>query len=124
MKLLPSILVLLSANICIAQNTLPVKKISIFKNNTAMVVKEGPAAVTAGKVYIPIPGHTIYGTFFVETPKDNPIKSMAIVNDTLKKKEKALAVWQMIAGNIGKAATISFAPGQKADKSISGHIIS
>ena len=124
MKLLLSILVLISANICMAQNSLPVKKISIFKNNTAMVVKEGLATVTAGKVYIPIPGHTIYGTFFVGTPKDNPIKSMAIVNDTLKKKEKALAVWQMIAGNVGKAATISFAPGQKADKTISGHIIS
>jgi hypothetical protein len=124
MKVSTTILLLLITNICIAQNSLPVKKISIFKNNTAMVVKEGTAPVTAGKVYIPIPGHTIYGTFFLGTPKDNPIKNMAIVNDTLKKKEKAIAVWQLIAGNVGKAATISFAPGQKADKSISGRILS
>jgi hypothetical protein len=124
MKLLASVMMLLLANFCIAQNSLPVKKISIFKNNTAMVVKEGSAPLTSGKVYIPIPGHTIYGTFFLGTPKDNPIKNMAIVYDTLKKKEKALAIWQLVAGNVGKAATINFTPGQKADRSISGHILS
>lgn len=89
-----------------------------------MVVKEGTAPVNNGKASIPVPAHTIYGTFFLGTTKDNPIKNMAIVNDTLKKKEKALAVWQLIAGNVGKNATISFAPGQKLDKSISGKITS
>ncbi len=124
MKVPSIIFLLLLGNICMAQNSLPVKKISIFKNNTAMVVKEGTAALKSGKASIPIPGHTVYGTFFLGTPKENPIKNMAVVNDTLKKPQKALAVWQLIAANVGKAATISFAPGQKLDKSLTGKIIS
>jgi hypothetical protein len=124
MKVSASILFLFLANLCMAQNSLPVKKISIFKNNTAMVVKEGNAPLKSGKASIPVPAHAIYGTFFLGTSKENPIKNMSIVNDTLKKQQKALAVWQLIAGNVGKAATISFSPAQKLDKSISGKITS
>ena len=89
-----------------------------------MIIKEGSVAVKSGKATLPVPAHTIYGTYFLGTSKDNPIKNIVIVNDTLKKKEKALAVWQLIAGNVGKTATISFAPGQKLDKSLSGKITS
>ena len=124
MKVPYVLIMLLLANTCFAQNSLPVKKISIFKNNTAMVVKEGTAPMHSGRATIPVPGHTIYGTFFLGTPKENPIKNMSVVNDTLKKQQKALAVWQLIAGNIGKAATISFTPAQKVDKFISGRILS
>ena len=124
MKVSGTILTLFLAHLCIAQNSLPVKKISIFKNNTAIVVKEGTAPLHSGKASIPVPGHTIYGTFFLGTTKDNPIKNMAVVNDTLKRPQKALAVWQLIAGNVGKLATINFSPAQKLDKSISGRIIS
>lgn len=124
MKVRGTILLLFLASFCIAQNSLPLKKISIFKNNTAMVVKEGTASLKSGKASIPIPAHAIYGTFFLGTSKENPIKNMAVVNDTLKKQQKALAVWQLIAGNISKSATISFSPAQKLDKTISGKITS
>ena len=124
MKVSYVLIMLVLTDMCFAQNSLPVKKISIFKNNTAMIVKEGTAPVHLGHASIPVPGHTIYGTFFLGTPKDNPIKNMTVVNDTLKKQQKALAVWQLIAGNVGKTATISFAPAQKVDKFISGRIIS
>ena len=124
MKVSGIILILFLSNLCMAQNSLPVKKISIFKNNTAMVVREGTAPVKSGKATLPVPGHAIYGTFFLGTSKDNPIKSMSLVNDTLKKQQKVAAVWQLIAGNIGKAATISFSPAQKLDKTISGKITS
>jgi len=106
-----------------AQSGLPVKKISIFKNNTAMIIKEGAAPVRSGKVSIPVPSHAIYGTYFLGTGKDNPVKNLSIKNDTVKKQEKAIEVWQLVAGNIGKKVTISFSPAQQIDKAISGKIL-
>ena len=58
--------------------SLPIKKISIFKNGTAMIVKEGNARVTNGTASLPIPSHAVYGTYFLGTAKDNPIKNIAI----------------------------------------------
>lgn len=118
-----TLIIILMAKATIAQNGLPVKKVSIFKNGTAMIVKEGTVAVKSGKASIPVPSHAIYGTYFLGTTKDNPIKNIAIKNDTLKKPTKATAIWQLIAGNIGKKVTISYSPMQKVDKSLSGKIL-
>ncbi|MCW3127050.1 MAG: hypothetical protein JWO03_2708 [Bacteroidetes bacterium] len=122
-QLLVIFLTLMISLASLAQSGLPVKKISIFKNGTAMIVKEGATPVTGGKASIPVPSHTIYGTYFLGTGKDNPIKNMTVKNDTIKKQEKAQAIWQLIAGNVGKKVTISFSPAQKLDKSVTGKIL-
>lgn len=118
------LLTFITATHLCSQNSLPLRKLSIFKNNTAMLVREGLAPVVEGKVSVPVPSHAIYGTLFLGTTKENQIKEFNIVNDTIKKKENALAVWQLIAGNVGKTATISFSPAQRADHTISGKITS
>lgn len=105
-----------------AQTTLPIKKITVFKNATAMVVKEGSLPVTNGAVKLPIPEQTRFGTFFIGASKDNAVKSMVFKNDTLKKKATASSVWQYIAGNLNKQVTIYYTPTQGIDKSVTGKV--
>ena len=105
-----------------AQTTLPIKKVTIFKNATAMVVKEGTAPVKEGTVKLPIPEQTLFGTYFIGTGKDNAIKSMVFKSDTLKKKTNACSVWQYMAGNLNKPVTIYYTPTQGIDKSATGKI--
>lgn len=107
----------------IAQS-LPVKKISIFKNGTAMIVHEGSTPITGGKATLPVPSRAIYGSYFLGTGKDNTVKNIAIKNDTLKKQEKATAIWQLIAGNVGKKVALNFSPAGKIDHLVSGKILS
>jgi hypothetical protein len=109
--------------ITLAQNGLPVKKVTVFKNGTSLVIKEGVAAVKNGTVILPMPSQAIYGAYFVGAGKDNPIKNILVKSDTVKKPTKATELWQLVAANIGKSAVLSFAPLQKTDKSIAGKIL-
>ncbi len=107
----------------IAQS-LPVKKISIFKNGTAMIIREGSTPIAGGKATLPVPSRAIYGSYFLGTGKDNAVKNIAIKNDTIKKEEKATAIWQLIAGNVGKKVTLNISPAGKVDRAVSGKILS
>ncbi len=119
------VLILLAAVLsATAQTVLPVKKVTVFKNSTAMVVKEGNVPVTNGSVKLPIPNQTLFGTYFIGSGKDNAIKSMVFKNDTLKKRAEASSVWQYMAGNLNKAVTISYTPTQGIDKTVSGKVVS
>jgi hypothetical protein len=114
----------LIANILLAnsQTVLPIKKITVFKNATAMVVKEGTATVKDGTVKLPIPEQTLFGTYFIGSGKDNAVKSMVFKNDTIKKKTRAGSVWQYMAGNLNKPVTIYYTPTQGIDKSSTGKV--
>ena len=121
------ILILLLALIALsapAQNSLPIKKITLFKNATGMIVKEGALPIKDGGVAMPIPDQALFGTFFMGSPKDNAIKNVVFRNDTLKKRDEARAVWQFIAGNVNKPVTLYYTPTQGIDKSISGKVLS
>ena len=107
-----------------AQNSLPIKKITLFKNATAMVVKEGIAPVKDGAAVMPIPDQALFGTFFMGSGKDNSVKSVVFRNDTLQKKDQCKSVWQFIAGNLNKQVTISYVPTQGLEKSVSGKVVS
>lgn len=123
MRLLSLILIslaLLNAN---AQNGLPVKKLTIFKNATGMMVKEGTISTKNGVALLPIPQQTLFGTYFIGTAKDNSVKNIVFKNDTLKKKETAHEMWQLLSGNTGKQVTVSFSPGDDVDKSVSGKVL-
>lgn len=122
-KYLASGLMAITCAATIAQS-LPVKKISIFKNGTAMIVREGSTPIAGGKATLPVPSRAIYGSYFLGTGKDNAVRNIAIKNDTIKKEEKATAIWQLIAGNVGKKVTLSVAPAGKIDKTITGKILS
>ncbi|MFM2305780.1 MAG: hypothetical protein RLZZ367_449, partial [Bacteroidota bacterium] len=106
-----------------AQTILPVKKVTIFKNSTAMVVKEGNATVKDGTVKLPIPGQTQFGTYFIGAGKDNAIKNIVFRNDTIKSKAVAKEVWQYLAGNPNKQVTLAYTPTQGIDKTVTGKVI-
>lgn len=103
-----------------AQTTLPVKKVTVFKNATAMLVKEGSLPVADGVVKLPIQEQTLFGTYFIGASKDNNVKNLVFKNDTLRKKDQARSVWQFIAGNLNKQVSISYTPTTGVDKTVSG----
>ncbi len=107
-----------------AQNSLPIKKVTVFKNATAMLVKEGSARVKDGNVILPIPPQTLFGTYFIGSGKDNSVKNLVFKNDTLRRKAESHSVWQFLAGNAGKPVTISYTPTTGIDKTVSGKVVS
>lgn len=106
-----------------AQSPLNTKKITIFKNATALVVKEGNAPVKNGNATLPIPDKALFGTYFIGSAKDNAVKSIVFRDDTLKKQLPSKTVQQYLAGNINKYVTISYTPTEGIDKSATGKII-
>jgi hypothetical protein len=107
-----------------AQNALPTKKVTVFKNGTAMFVKEGNVPVRSGNALLPIPAQTLFGTYWLGAGKDNSIKNITFKNDTIKKQVKAHDIWQILSANVGKAVTVSYSPTQGIDKTLSGTIVS
>jgi hypothetical protein len=105
-----------------AQQPLPLKRITIFKNGTALVTREGKATLKNGAARLPIPAEVLFGGYWIGATKDNTIKSLTFQNDKLVKDEEVKELWQHLAGNVGKQVTLSL--NQKEDKNISGKIIS
>jgi hypothetical protein len=105
-----------------AQQPLPVKRISIFKNGTALVTREGKAPVKEGNVLLPIPREILFGSYWIGAAKDNSVKSLVFKNDTIQKKKPSKQLWHFLAGNVGK--TVSITLSQKPEKPITGKIVS
>ena len=121
-KYLSLIALLLSFYSMEAQQSLPLKRITIFKNGTALLTREGKAAITGGIARLPIPSEVLFGGYWIGVTKDNTIKSLAFQNDKVAKDEPAKDLWQHLAGNIGKQITISLS--QKDEKTVTGKIMS
>lgn len=118
--LLPALLL---AHLLPAQNSLPVKKVTLFKNSTALMVKEGSLALKNGSAVMPIPAQARFGTYFIGSAKDNAVKNIVFRNDTLKKQDISRSVWQHLAGNMNKPVVISYTPTQGVDKTLSGKVV-
>lgn len=106
-----------------AQNALSSKKVTIYKNGTALIVNEGVANIKNGNVVLPLPERTIYGAYWIGSSKDNSIRNLAFRMDTLKKSKRCETVQDYLAANIGKQATIFFTASNQIDKSLSGTIL-
>lgn len=122
MRTTPIAFLLLVTTALTAQTSLPIKRITIFKNATAMVVQEGTVPATNGTTVLPIPDQTLFGAYFLGSTKDNSIKNIVFRNDTLKRKATCQSVWQYMAGNLNKPVTIYYTPTQGVDKSATGKI--
>lgn len=107
----------------ISAQQLPVKKVTIFKNGTAMIIREGKVNLKNGSATLPIPSTALYGTYFLGSAKENAIKQLQFKNDTIRKKEKVTTLWQQLASNTGKNVTLFISPMQKTDKTVQGKII-
>ncbi len=102
------------------QSTLPVKKVTVFKNATAMVVKEGVLPVADGFVRLPIQEKTLFGTYFIGAAKENSVKNLIFKNDTIRRKTLSRSVADFIGGNLNKQVSVSYTPTTGIDKTISG----
>ena len=105
-----------------AQNNLPSKKVTIYKNGTALIVNEGTANTKNGNVLLPLPDKAIYGAYWIGAAKENGIRNLTFKIDTLKKTKRCETVQDYVAANVGKQATIYFTASNQIDKSLSGTI--
>lgn len=124
MKHLLIAITILVAQIAVGQNSLPVRKVTIFKNSTALLVKEGTLPIRAGVVSMPVPDKVLLGSYFIGTSKENSVKNIVFKNDTLRKTGRSQAIWQYLAGNLNKPVVVSYSPEEGIDKTLSGKVVS
>ena len=124
MKYLPLVIIILMAQILVAQSYLPVRKVTVFKNSTALMVKEGTLPTKGGTVTMPVPEKVLFGSYFLGASKDNSVKNIVFKNDTLRKTGRSQAIWQYLAGNVNKPVMISYTPEEGIDKTLSGKVVS
>jgi hypothetical protein len=106
-----------------AQQPLSLKKITIFKNGTCLLTREGKMPVKNGVVRLPIPLEVLFGGYWIGATGGNSIQSLTFKNDKLEKNETAKEFWQHISGNVGKTITLSLAIA-KGTETVTGKIIS
>lgn len=106
-----------------AQQALPLKKITIFKNGSCLLMREGKTPVKEGVARLPIPMEVLFGGYWIGATGGNSIQSLTFKNDKLEKKETSKEFWQYISGNIGKTITLSFASAKNTE-TVTGKIIS
>lgn len=106
----------------VCQNSLPLKKVSIFKNTTSMIVKEGTLQNNNGQFVLPIPGQVLFGTYWLGSNKENNLKSITFKTDTLKKISEAKNISQLIVSNIGKQVSVINYKSEKISGKITGFL--
>ncbi len=105
-----------------AQSALTTKKLTIYKNGTALISKEGSLSLKNGSALLPIPTQALYGTYWLGSSKDNPVKYLQFRNDTLKSSKRCETVAQFLAGNVGKQVTIYYKISEHNDKVLTGTV--
>ena len=123
MKTLTFILLILFTIKGFSQSVLPMKKVSLFKNSTCLISKEGQLKAKDGKISLPVPSEALYGTFWIGASKENSLKNVIIKTDTLKTSSKAKFSDQLLMANIGKDVNLVIQYGDKTEKSISGKVL-
>ncbi len=108
----------------IGQTTLPVKKVTIYKNSTSMVMKQGNVKKTNSKFIITIPTNTLLGTYWIVASKENSIKNVVFKTDTIKVQSVAKNTKQIIENNIGKDVIFTVSYNEKSEKIVSGKLLS
>lgn len=88
-----------------AQEVLPTKSVTIFKNGSCMIVKESTLKLQNDTLRLPVP-NAINSTYWLNTPKEQRIKSVVFQTETLKTKQEVSTMSQLLKLNIGK--NISF----------------
>ncbi|MEI6347745.1 MAG: hypothetical protein WCP69_07345 [Bacteroidota bacterium] len=107
-----------------SQITLPVKKITIYKNSTGMVMKQGLVKKSNGKFVITSPTNALLGTYWIATGKDFPIKNVYFNNDTVKLSTSASTNALVLQNSIGRDVTFTITYSDKSEKIISGKLLS
>jgi len=112
---------LLARNLMIAQSALPVKQLTIFKNQTAFIVKEGNVSAANGRFQLPVPGSVLYGTYWLSIGKENGIRRIEFRYDTVKVQRQATELRQLLQANAGKEVSL-FMRSADSEKKWSGKL--
>ena len=96
----------LLVNLIFAQTSLPVKQLTIFKNQTAFVVKEGVVSASNGKFLLPVPGSVLYGTYWLSGGKETGIRRIEFRYDTIKVQRQATELRHLLQANAGKEVSL------------------
>lgn len=107
----------------ISQTTLPVKKITIYKNSTGMVMKQGLVKRSNGKFVITAPVKALLGTYWIATGKDFPIRNVFFKEDTIKVPVTAGNTPQVLQNSIGRDVAFTITYGEKSEKVVSGKLV-
>jgi len=84
--------------------------ISIFKNGTFFITKEGEIRPENGMFALEPPTTALNGTFWLAAGKENKITSISVKPDTVKVTRQIENIAEFITSNIGKNITIILPP--------------
>ena len=94
----------LCSMIGLAQTSLPTKQVSIFKNGSCMFTKEGTLPLKDNVLRLPVP-NAISSTYWLNTPGEKLIKSVAYKTEMIKVKRDVTRLEELLELNIGKTIT-------------------
>ncbi|MFN8359109.1 MAG: hypothetical protein U0264_04270 [Candidatus Kapaibacterium sp.] len=83
-----------------------VKKVSVFKNGSALVVREGTADIKDGTFILPVPENIVYGTLSVTVGKDAGLRGIIARTDTIKNSVPCDRIRDYLRANIGNYVTL------------------
>lgn len=106
-----------------AQQSLPTRKLSLFKNGTALFIKEGTKNISKGELKLPIPQQALNGTYWIGVNKDNTIKSVWFKNDTIKANKQINDLYDLLVANKNKTVVLHTSPTQGLDKTYTGVLL-
>lgn len=95
--------------IAIATNAqLKTTKLSVFKNGTFFLKKEGTVKFTDRYGYITVPSDALYGTYWIAPAAGVKMQGLSINVDTVQKDKQCRTFHDLVMANEGKVATMRF----------------
>ncbi len=89
----------------LSTSSLPVRNLSIFKNGSCFITKEGTVPVSNSEVRLNVPS-AINATYWLTTVGDKLIRSVRYSDEKMKVNHEVVSMLDLIEANIGK--TMSF----------------
>lgn len=83
-------------------------KLSVFKNGTFFLKKEGSVKFNDRQGYITVPTDALYGTYWIAGAAGVKMQGLSINVDTVKKDRQCRTLHDLVIANEGKVATMRF----------------
>lgn len=103
------ILTIALLTLAIATNAqLKTTKLSVFKNGTFFLKKEGTVKFNDRQGYISVPSDALYGTYWIAGASGVKMQGLSINVDTVQKDRQCRTLHDLVIANDGKVATMRF----------------
>ena len=91
----------------VAQDQFSTRRIAVFKNGTGFFVKNGQVEAKGGKYTLPFTPDALFGTIWFNAGNDRIVSVQTSDEKSVEIKDAA-SIYDMLKGNIGKRAKITF----------------